>query len=169
MVQDTYEKESRINKVQMWGLVFLRVAIGWHLLYEGIVKLLTPEWTSAAYLEISRWIFSGFFQWIAGTPTVLQIVDQINIWGLILIGLALMLGCFTRGAAISGMVLLGLSYLANPPFVGLDFGIPAEGNYLIVDKNLVEIIALLVIASTAYWEVVKSRCSPYLNLRILNW
>jgi len=146
MLNNSYKTESKISQVQMWGLVVLRVAIGWHLLYEGIVKLLMPNWTSAAYLEISRWIFGGFFQWIASTPSLLKVVDLVNIWGLILIGLALMLGFFTRGASIAGMILLGLYYLANPPFVGLDFGIPTEGNYLVVDKNLVEILALFVMA-----------------------
>jgi len=57
-----------------------------------------------------------------------------------------MLGLFTRIAAVSGMLLLVLYYTANPPFVGLDFGVPAEGNYLVVDKNLVEFFALGILA-----------------------
>ncbi|MBN1895147.1 DoxX family protein [bacterium] len=127
-------------------LLVLRIAAGWHFLYEGVTKLLTPGWSSAAYLELSRWAFSGLFQWIASHPVVLKIVDLMNIWGLMAIGLGLMLGLFTRIAAIAGMLLLGLYYVANPPFVGLDFGVPAEGNYLIVDKNLVEFFALGVLA-----------------------
>lgn len=43
------------------------------------------------------------------------------------------------------MVLLGLFWLANPPLTGMDFGIPREGNYMIVDKNLVELFGLLII------------------------
>jgi len=137
--------KSIYSNIQLWMLVILRVTIGWHFLYEGFSKIYTPGWTSAGYLEVSRWIFADFFKWIAANPTALQIVDFLNIWGLILVGLGLMLGCFTRIASIGGMVLLLLYYLANPPFVGLDFGVPTEGSYLVVNKNLVEFFALAVI------------------------
>jgi len=136
---------SVYSNIQLWMLVFLRIAIGWHFLYEGFAKIYTPDWTSAGYLEVSRWIFAGFFKWIAANPTLLHVVDFLNIWGLILIGLGLILGCFTRMASIAGMVLLLFYYLANPPFVGLDFGVPTEGSYLVVNKNLVEFLALGVL------------------------
>ena len=42
---------SNINdNLQLYGLVTLRVIIGWHFLYEGIAKLLNPYWSSAAFL-----------------------------------------------------------------------------------------------------------------------
>ena len=47
------------NDFQFYGLVVLRVLIGWHFLYEGISKLINPYWSSAAYLLDSKWIFSG--------------------------------------------------------------------------------------------------------------
>jgi len=137
---------SKISSLQWGVLVILRIAIGWHFLYEGIAKLLTPGWSSAPYLDLSRWIFSGFFHWIASNQLALQIVNILNIWGLILIGFGLLIGCFTRIASIAGMFLLLFYYAAHPPLTGLDFGIPAEGKYLIVDKNLVELFALSVIA-----------------------
>ena len=49
------------NKYQLYGLVTLRVLIGWHFLYEGIAKLINPYWSSAAYLLDSKWIFSILF------------------------------------------------------------------------------------------------------------
>jgi uncharacterized membrane protein YphA (DoxX/SURF4 family) len=125
-------------------LLLLRIAIGWHFLYEGIAKLYSPLWSSYDYLSVSKWIFSGFFHWLASTPELLKIVDLLNIWGLILIGLALFLGVFTRLSSILGIILLSLYYLANPPFVGMDFGVPAEGHYLIVNKTLVELITLCI-------------------------
>ena len=134
-----------MSAIHLTMLVILRIVIGWHFLYEGISKLYTPDWTSEGYLTVSKWIFSGFFHWIASNPFVLKAVDLLNIWGLILIGLGLMFGCFTRIASISGIVLLSLYYFANPPFIGMDFGIITEGNYLIIDKNLVELFALVVL------------------------
>jgi uncharacterized membrane protein YphA (DoxX/SURF4 family) len=136
----------KVFNIQLFLLVLLRMAIGWHFLYEGLAKLFNPNWTAAGYLSVSKWIFAGFFHWIAEHPTLLKIVDIINIWGLILIGLGLLLGLFTRIASISGLVLLALYYIANPPLLGMDFGIPAEGSYLIVNKNLIELIALIVIS-----------------------
>jgi hypothetical protein len=43
------------------------------------------------------------------------------------------------------MLLLLLYYVAHPPFIGLDFGVPTEGNYLVVDKNMVEFFALAIV------------------------
>ncbi|MBN1558775.1 DoxX family membrane protein [candidate division KSB1 bacterium] len=126
-------------------LVLLRMVIGWHFLYEGVAKLFTPGWSSASYLDLSRWIFHDFFSSIVANPLTLKIVDILNVGGLVLIGLALLLGLFTRFAAIMGMLLLLLYYVAHPPFVGMGFGFPTEGNYLVVDKNLVEFFALAVV------------------------
>ncbi len=136
-----------ISKWQTGLLVTLRFLIGWHLLYEGLFKLFRPEWSSYAFLEGSQWIFAGVANWITSNPGVLETVDFLNTWGLILIGLGLVLGCFTRAAAISGAVLLGFYYLFNPPLVGLGPAAPAEGNYLIVNKNLIESVMLLLIAT----------------------
>jgi len=128
--------------------VLLRVLIGWHFLYEGIAKLMKSDWSAVGFLSQSKWIFSGLFKWIAANPTVLNIVNQMNIYGLILIGLGLIMGCFTRIASYAGILLILLYYFCNPPFAGLFYSIPMEGSYLIVNKNLVEAAGLLVVAVT---------------------
>jgi thiosulfate dehydrogenase [quinone] large subunit len=133
------------SRFQTVALVTLRMVIGWHFLYEGLAKLTNPYWTSAGYLAESKWWFSGIFLDIAASPTVLTAVDYINIWGLILIGVGLMLGLFTRAATIAGIALLALYYLAAPPFVGLTYAMPTEGTYLIVNKVLIELIALVAL------------------------
>jgi uncharacterized membrane protein YphA (DoxX/SURF4 family) len=56
------------------------------------------------------------------------------------------MGLFTRTAAIAGTALLGLYYLFNPPLIGMDISAPLEGNYLLVNKNLIEAVMLLLIA-----------------------
>ena len=139
--------KSMLTGVQRTLLFLLRIAIGWHFLYEGIVKLVNPNWTSAPFLLDSRWVFSDVFHWMASNPTVLQIVDFMNIWGLLLIGGALLLGVFPRFASLMGIFLLSLYYAANPPFVGITSRAASEGNYLVVDKNLVELVALCVLVA----------------------
>ncbi len=103
----------------MWVLVLLRIAIGWHFLFEGLSKLFTPGWSAAEYMATSRWIFAPVFHWIVDRPAVLNAVDIINIWALIIIGFCLMTGSFTRGMAIAGMALLFLYYIAHPPFYSI--------------------------------------------------
>jgi len=133
------------RNAQLITLVILRILIGWHFLYEGVVKLLNPYWSSAGFLVESKWIFSDWFLSIVANPTVLKVVDFINIWGLIAIGLGLILGCFTRVASICGIGLLLIYYVCNPPFIGFTYSAPTEGSYLIVNKNLIELFALLVL------------------------
>ena len=111
-----------------------------------MAKLLKPGWSAAMFLTESKWIFAGIFKWMAANPTILTIVDQMNIWGLILIGLGLILGFWTRIASFAGMFLILLYYVCNPPLVGLYYSIPSEGNYLLINKNLVELAALIVIS-----------------------
>jgi len=137
--------DTKHSNWQLAALVLLRVLIGWHFLYEGLTKLMNPNWSAANFLIESKWILSGIFKGIAGNPTVLSIVNVLNTWGLILIGIGLMLGCLTRMATVAGMLLIWLYYICNPPFTGLYYAIPSEGNYLIVNKNLIEVAALFVL------------------------
>ena len=139
-------KTENFNNVQISALVILRILIGWHFLYEGLAKIMKSGWSAAGFLSQSKGLFSPLFQWMAANSQVLSVVDFLNIWGLTLIGLGLMLGSLTRYAAFAGMGLILLYYLCNPPFPGLYYAIPSEGNYLFVNKNLVEMAALWVIA-----------------------
>ncbi len=124
-------------------LVALRILVGWHFLYEGLAKLLNPRWSSAGYLAESTWFLSGFFHAIVANPTWLKVTDLLNAWGLTLIGLALFLGAFTRLASLGGVFLLALYYVAQPPLMGFESPF-AEGSYLFVNKNLIELAVLLL-------------------------
>ena len=137
--------DQKYGQSQLWLLVILRVAIGWHLLYEGIIKLLNPNWSSVGYLMDSKGWFAGLFQGIASNPGVLEVADFLNVWGLILIGLGLILGLFTRVAVIGGIALLSLYYLSHPPLINATYAIPSEGNYIFVNKNLIELLTLAVL------------------------
>jgi thiosulfate dehydrogenase [quinone] large subunit len=134
------------NSSQRFILVALRLLIGWNFLYEGISKLLIPNWSSAGFLSESKWILKGFSAWIVSHAGVLHAVDFLNTWGLIAIGLGLIIGLFTRAAAISGTILLLLYYLNNPPLIGLEYTLPSEGSYLIVSKTLIEAAAIFALA-----------------------
>ncbi|MDZ7724787.1 MAG: DoxX family membrane protein [candidate division KSB1 bacterium] len=137
---------ERLTNLRKLSLVLLRMIIGWHFLYEGVSKILIPDWSAAPYLQQSRWIFADLFHAMAANAQVLQIVDILNMAGLVLIGLALLLGVFSRAAGLFGIAMLLLYYAANPPFIGTDFGVAKEGHYLFINKNVVEMAGLLLIA-----------------------
>ena len=80
-------------------------------------------------------------------------VNPLNMWGLTLIGLGLVLGCFPRLASAAGILMLLMFYLCNPPFVGYFYSIPTEGSYLVVNKNLVELAGLAVVLVTGSGRV----------------
>lgn len=130
---------------QLIFLVILRILVGWHFLFEGAEKIFNSTWSSKAFLLDSKGFLSGFFSWIANEPVLLKISDSMNEWGLALIGIALILGIFTRIAIISGVILLSLYYLSHPSWIGLEYMFPTEGNYFIVNKNIIEIFTLMVL------------------------
>jgi thiosulfate dehydrogenase [quinone] large subunit len=140
-------KENKFfTPMQIYVLIALRILIGWHLLYEGFSKLLIPNWSSVGFLSESKWILTGFSQWIISHPGILNAVDLLNTWGLIAIGTGLILGLFTRTAATAGAILLFVYYLNNPPLVGLEYSVPTEGSYLVISKTLIESVALVALA-----------------------
>ncbi len=127
-------------------LTLLRIVIGWHFLYEGWVKLSDSSWTAAGYLKSTTGPAAALYGWLAASAARAQIVDVLNIAGLLLIGLALIFGLFTRVAACLGILLLGLYYFAYPPLFAPFANASGQGRYLIVNMNLIEMCALAVVA-----------------------
>lgn len=138
--------ENKYTKPQLTFLLVIRFAIGWHVLYEGMSKVLNPQWTSANFLEESQWILSGLSNWILSNADVLAVVDFLNVWGLVLIGLALIFGFLFKPAAIAGSILVLIYYLSVPPLVGYEYTLPSDGSNLIINRTLIEAIALFGLA-----------------------
>lgn len=133
---------KRVYAIMMF---VLRIAVGWHFLYEGIIKLFIPGWSAEAYLRGSYGFLSGFFHWLASDPVLINVVNFLNIWGMILIGIGLFAGIFIRISTVAGIVLLLLYYFAYPPFGSSVFPVTSEGHYWIINRNLIETLALVVI------------------------
>jgi uncharacterized membrane protein YphA (DoxX/SURF4 family) len=123
-------------------ITVIRVAVGWHFLYEGISKLFIENWTSQSYLANATGFLSGFYHWLAAGESLIRVVDFVNVYGLILIGLALFTGIFIRVASVAGILLLVLYYFAYPPFGTSLFG-SSEGHLYIVNRNFIETFVLL--------------------------
>lgn len=136
-----------VESKRFWDLkasvTFLRILIGWHFLYEGIIKMYSPDWTSFGYLASSQ----GFMKPIFGALTsqaIMGWVDMLNIAALTFVGLALLLGIFEKLGVWVAIGLLAMYYLAHPPFPWLA-QIKVEGSYWFVNKNLIELAACLVL------------------------
>jgi thiosulfate dehydrogenase [quinone] large subunit len=142
-----------LGRTQQMALVLLRTLIGWHFLYEGLVKLVWPAWTragvplgrfsSAGYLRSSTGPLADVFRAFADASW-LPWLDLLMAWSLLLIGLGLILGLFTQVACGGALALLALFYLSWLPTRGV-YEPGTEGNYLFVNKNLVEAAAVFVV------------------------
>jgi thiosulfate dehydrogenase (quinone) large subunit len=140
--------------MQQFSLILLRTLIGWHFLYEGYTKLLQPAWgrsgapaaawSSAGYLKAATGPFAELFHSL-GNASWIGTLDIVVASALLAVGLSLILGLFTQAGCLGAIGLLGMFYLSAIPL-----GLPearAEGTYLLVNKNLIEAAAVLVLFS----------------------
>jgi thiosulfate dehydrogenase [quinone] large subunit len=137
---------------QQIALVALRTLIGWHFMYEGYVKLLKPSWgrdghplatwSSAGYLKSATGPLADLFHSVGAASWVGTLDFAVAVL-LIAIGLSLMLGLFTQYGCAGAMGLLALFYLSAIPLGAPDSH--AEGTYLVVNKNLIELAGVGVI------------------------
>ena len=139
---------TTIGGAPMIAITVMRVLVGWHFFYEGLTKLTAPSWTAAGYLKQAKGPLADPFRSLAARPDLLANADLITMWGLTIVGVCLILGLFTRLASVAGIGFVLLFYLAAPPLIGYFYAIPSEGSYLIVNKNLIEAAALVVIMLT---------------------
>ncbi len=81
------------------------------------------------------------------TWTLLDWSDAIVKYGLVAIGACLLAGLFTRTACLAGAALLLMFFLAMPPLPNWPENPKAEGHYLYINKNVIEMFALLALAT----------------------
>ncbi|MEA4981831.1 MAG: DoxX family membrane protein [Paludibacter sp.] len=138
-------KTQHYSRSQLFWLVALRVLTGWYFLYEGLSKVLAPNWSAFGYLKDSKGLFAPLFNLLTENSIVMEFVNMANIYGLIIIGLCLILGCFVKIAGIGAISLLALYYLSHPPLIDVNYVLRPEGSYLWVDKNLIIMCAVFVL------------------------
>lgn len=139
--------------LQQVALIVLRTVIGWHFLYEAYYKIWSPAWSPSG-APLPRWTSAGYLRGASGPLAALlqrMVEAGWTIWidrsvkiGLLLIGLSLILGLFTRIGAVGALFFLSLFYLLYVPLTG----VPQPGNegtYLVVNKTLIEAAAVFVL------------------------
>src|SRR3990167_3734027 len=120
------------------SIVLLRLGIGWFFVYAGWSKVVTyftdaPDFTAAGFLSNLPGPFASLFSPLAGNV----MVDYLNAYGLLLIGVAILLGVLVRWAAFWGIVLMVLYYLA---------GYPPEHSF-VVDEHIIYSLVLIFLSA----------------------
>jgi uncharacterized membrane protein YphA (DoxX/SURF4 family) len=96
----------------------------------------------------------------------IRVVDLLTIAGLAGLGILLIVGLFSRFSAFSAAIMVLGFYLAMPPLPGVPDA-PGPEHSFIVNKNLIEVFALLALASvpTGYWFGLDKLVSGFFGKR----
>jgi thiosulfate dehydrogenase [quinone] large subunit len=141
-----------MSQFQKVSLFVLRATLGWVFFWAGITKVLTPGWSAAGYLNSAK-TFPAVYHWFA-SPGLLGVTNIVSEWGMVLLGLSLILGVFIRWTAPFGIALMVLYY-----FPILQFPYPNINSFL-VDEHVIYIGSLLVLWSfhtDRFWSLGKKK------------
>jgi len=106
---------------------------------------MNPNWSSFAYLNDSQGWLAPVFKGMASYTNLLPVIDFLNVWGLIAIGLGLILGILTRIATLSGIVLISLYCLSHPSLIISNYTMPSTETTMWVGKNLIFVFLLMIL------------------------
>lgn len=109
---------GQAHSLSAWFVLALRLMMGFAFLYAGLDKLLGAEPFSAQGYLLGAVPANGgplvdLFIWIGETGWMLAIIDIAVPFGQLAIGLALIVGAFTRLAAFFGAFMMATFYFAN--------------------------------------------------------
>jgi uncharacterized membrane protein YphA (DoxX/SURF4 family) len=115
-----------------------------------IAKVLTPDQVGYDPVPPPGQMVYGKFRWVPPTwgMSRLQWIDWLTRYGLFAVGVGLLAGFLTRTACVLGAGFLLMFYLAMPALPWLPENPKAEGHYFFINKNIIEMLALLALATT---------------------
>ena len=146
------------NRVESSGchatfVAVLRIAIGWHFLYEGLWKLMqTDGWSCVSYLGAAQGPLAPIFKWMASQGWIVAMGDWSVMLGLVAIGLSLMSGVLARVAALFGIALMAMFYCCQPPEPFAEAFSGADGRFFVLERNVLEALGLLLIVVLPCWR-----------------
>ncbi len=114
VLRDNWEGETKL-----WHVALLRIFFGYYFLFDGLGKL-AGGFTRPGVLEkrLLPWANETAFEWYKPFLKSIaiphhQLFAQLVTWGMILAGLALLFGLFTRPAALAGILMTLNFFLAK--------------------------------------------------------
>lgn len=120
-------------------IFLLRIALGLNFFYLGFSALFNPSLGT----EIRARSFGNLYAWLSAPGAPGGWVQPVAQWAFLIIGICLMLGLFTRLAAIAGIILALFSYLPTVSYAALSV------SQFINDEVIVVICLLILIFSNA--------------------
>jgi thiosulfate dehydrogenase [quinone] large subunit len=131
-----------MTRTQTFLVILLRIAVGWFLLYQGIVAIFNPGWSILPLVQPAH-TFPQFYAAVTQANVLMYVTYLIK--GLFIIaGLSLILGILVRIGALLGILVTLFFYFPTLAF-------PYSGTgYYIIDPHLLVAIVL------AYLFVVKA-------------
>lgn len=137
------------STLQERGLAALRILMGSVFLYAGLDKTLfaTKAFDASGFLKFATLGATSssaagavvnpthdFWVGLAGNPGTMSVINFLVPYGELAIGIALILGIFTRFSALMGLIMVGMFYIAS-----WDFSV----NYL--NSDAVYVIATAIV------------------------
>lgn len=96
--------------------------------------------------DLKKALSGGKFVEEPAAPSRGQQLDKFTMWFLVAVGGCVMFGLFTRLACVLACGFLVMTYLSHPAFPWYPLPPGTEGNPVFVNKNVIEALALLVLA-----------------------
>lgn len=131
-----------MNRGTRNSILLLRIFVGFLVLYLGIMKMLDLT-VQAKFIFREATIFAPFYQWLLQPYNSLWL-EFIDTWGLMIVGVLLIVGFFTRGASVVGILYMLVYYFAL-----LHFPLVGEFYYVVSDHVIYIICFTLFISSRA--------------------
>lgn len=102
-------------------------------------------WSAESYIRGAK-VLPQLFAFLLD-PTVLPYVNLVNKWGLVVVGLSLILGLFVRFSAFLGVILMALYYLSVLQFPYVD------NSFFIVDEHIIYALVLLFLVAVGAGQI----------------
>ena len=130
------------------ALLLLRVAIGWHFLYEGCWKLMQEDgWSCASYLGAAQGPLAPLFKWMAEQGWIVATGNWAVQLGLVAIGLALI--AFRRSLPLT---VLAIVLIVAPHVVGAPQ--PASYDTPIPEGLHHQFVVAVTLTNLVFWVVL---------------
>ena len=130
--------------MQQISIVALRFAIGWSLFLQGYDKLVATSWSAASGLRSATGPFATLFHHLAEWRWVVAAADRVAVFGLVTLGLLLMLGLLTRTSSSLAVALLLGFLLVHPPLPLSGFGVfSPDGADGCTSRAVLEVLGLI--------------------------
>lgn len=134
-----------------YSMLGLRLVMAWVFLQAGIDKLLEPGWSAQGYL-LNAIPESNPLPWLWPMLAEAPLIDVFNVWGPILIGIALVIGGFVRTASFFGALMM-LFYWASHLQGGITAGLPIDHGF-VVSSHIVYVLLLFGLGAWGAGRIV---------------